>query len=149
MDSHKLVLTTDASQNYMRHKIEKNNNKPPPPLPTKKKKPKKKQPHNNNKRRTRTRAHTHTEQTTTKNVDKVLSGAHIFQASAIPSNGYIFSTDFSYYTAQWQWNVDVKCVKVTGAWNIGQGHGSRYLLIQYIKEKHYARYGGCRPYTLT
>ena len=35
-----------------------------------------------------------------KNVDKVPSGAHIFQASTIPSNGYIFSTDFSYYTAQ-------------------------------------------------
>ena len=35
-----------------------------------------------------------------KNEDKVPSGAHIFQASAIPSNGYIFSTDFSYYTAQ-------------------------------------------------
>ena len=35
------------------------------------------------------------------NVDKVPSGAHIFQASAIPSNGYIFSTDFLYYTAQW------------------------------------------------
>ena len=33
-----------------------------------------------------------------KNVDKVPSGAHIFQAN--PSNGYIFSTDFSYYTAQ-------------------------------------------------
>ena len=25
----------------------------------------------------------------------------IFQASPIPSNGYIFSTDFSYHTAQW------------------------------------------------
>ena len=36
-----------------------------------------------------------------KNVDKVPSGAHIFQASPIPSNGYIFSTDFSYNTAQW------------------------------------------------
>ena len=36
-----------------------------------------------------------------KNVDKVPSGAHIFQASVIPSNGYIFSTDFLYYTAQW------------------------------------------------
>ena len=36
-----------------------------------------------------------------KNVDKVPSGAHIFQASPIPSNGYIFSTDFSYHTAQW------------------------------------------------
>ena len=35
-----------------------------------------------------------------KNVDKVPSGAHIFQASAIPCNGYIFSTDFSYYTAK-------------------------------------------------
>ena len=35
-----------------------------------------------------------------KNEDKVPRGAHIFQASAIPSNGYIFSTDFSYYTAQ-------------------------------------------------
>ena len=34
------------------------------------------------------------------NVDKVPSGAHIFQASPIPSNGYIFSTDFSYHTAQ-------------------------------------------------
>ena len=36
-----------------------------------------------------------------KNVDKVPSGAHLFQARAIPSNGYIFSTDYSYYTAQW------------------------------------------------
>ena len=36
-----------------------------------------------------------------KNVDKVPSGAHIFQASPIPSDGYIFSTDFSYHTAQW------------------------------------------------
>ena len=38
-----------------------------------------------------------------KNVDKVPSGTHIFQANAIPSNadGYIFSTDCSYYTAQW------------------------------------------------
>ena len=35
-----------------------------------------------------------------KNVDKLPSGAHIFQASPIPSNGYIFSTDFSYHTAQ-------------------------------------------------
>ena len=35
-----------------------------------------------------------------KNVDKVPNGAHIFLASAIPCNGYIFSTDFSYYTAQ-------------------------------------------------
>ena len=35
-----------------------------------------------------------------KNVDKAPRGAHKFQASTIPSNGYIFSTDFSYYTAQ-------------------------------------------------
>ena len=38
------------------------------------------------------------------NVDKVPSEAHIFSASAIPSNGYISSTvsctDFLYYTAQ-------------------------------------------------
>ena len=34
------------------------------------------------------------------NVDKVPSGAHIFPASAIPSNGYISRTDFSYNTAQ-------------------------------------------------
>ena len=33
-----------------------------------------------------------------KNVDKVPSGAHIFRASPIPSNGYIFGTDFSYHT---------------------------------------------------
>ena len=36
-----------------------------------------------------------------KTVDKVPSGAHIFQASAIPSNDYIFSIDFSQYTTQW------------------------------------------------
>ena len=35
------------------------------------------------------------------NVDKVPSGAHIFPASAISSNGYISSADISYYTAQW------------------------------------------------
>ena len=34
------------------------------------------------------------------NVDKVPSGAHIFPASAIPSIGYISSTDFSHQTAQ-------------------------------------------------
>ena len=38
-------------------------------------------------------------------------------------------------------NVDVKCVKGTGAQNIGQGHRSRYLPSQYILEKHYARFG--------
>ena len=29
-------------------------------------------------------------------------------------------------------NVDIKCVKGTGAQNIGQGHRSRYLPSQYI-----------------
>ena len=29
-------------------------------------------------------------------------------------------------------NVIVKCVKCTGAENIGQGHGSRHLPSQYI-----------------
>ena len=36
-------------------------------------------------------------------------------------------------------NVDVKCVKVNGARNIGQGHR--------IKEEKFARFGGCRPYS--
>ena len=35
------------------------------------------------------------------------------------------------------WNIDIKCVKVTGAGNIGQ----------YTEEKHYSRFGGCRPYS--
>ena len=35
-------------------------------------------------------------------------------------------------------NVDVKRVKVTM---------SRYLPSQYIQKKHYARFGGCRPYS--
>ena len=34
------------------------------------------------------------------NVDKVPGGAHLFPASDFLSNGYISSTDFSYYTAQ-------------------------------------------------
>ena len=37
-------------------------------------------------------------------------------------------------------NVDVKCVKGTGA-------QSRYLRSPYIEEKHYARFDGCRPYS--
>ena len=41
-------------------------------------------------------------------------------------------------------NFDVKCVKVTAAQNITV---SRYLLSQYIKKKHYVRFGGCRPYS--
>ena len=39
-------------------------------------------------------------------------------------------------------NVDVKCLKVTGAGNIGQG-----TCIPYIEEKHYAGFGGCRLYS--
>ena len=39
-------------------------------------------------------------------------------------------------------NINVKCVKVTGVQNIGQGHSSRYLPSQYIKKKHYTRFGG-------
>ena len=35
-----------------------------------------------------------------KKKDKVPSGTDIFQVSAFPSNGNIFSTDFSYNTAQ-------------------------------------------------
>ena len=38
-------------------------------------------------------------------------------------------------------NVDVKCVKGTGAQNIGQGHRVKILPSQYILEKHYARFG--------
>ena len=44
-------------------------------------------------------------------------------------------------------NGDVKGVKVNGECNIGQGHWSRYLRSPYIEEKHYARFGGCRPYS--
>ena len=87
------------------------------------------------------------------NVDKEPSGAHIFQASAIPSNGYtcisstVSCTDFLYYTAQWWWNVQVKCLKVTGAWNIGQGHWVKIPAKSVHRGEHYARYGGCRPYS--
>ena len=42
-------------------------------------------------------------------------------------------------------NFDVKCVKVTGARNIGQGHW--YLQNLYTEEKHYAWFDGCRPYS--
>ena len=42
-------------------------------------------------------------------------------------------------------NFDVKCVKVTGAQNIGQGHW--YLQNLYTEEKHYAWFDGCRPYS--
>ena len=39
-------------------------------------------------------------------------------------------------------NINVKCVKVTGVQNIGQGHRSRYLPSQYIEKKHYSMFGG-------
>ena len=39
-------------------------------------------------------------------------------------------------------NVDVKCVSHCSAI-----YRSRYLPSQYIKKKHYARFGGCRPYS--
>ena len=38
------------------------------------------------------------------------------------------------------WKDDVKGVKVNGARNVGQGH-------RVIEEKHYAKLGGCRPYS--
>ena len=40
-------------------------------------------------------------------------------------------------------NINIKCVKVTGVHNIGQGH----LLSQYIEKKCYIRFGGWRPYS--
>ena len=43
-------------------------------------------------------------------------------------------------------NINVKGVKVNGAQNIGQVTKSRYLRSMYFEEKHYARFGGCRPY---
>ena len=45
------------------------------------------------------------------------------------------------------WNVDLKCVKVTGAGIQVKVIGSRYLQSPYIEEKHYTRFGGCRPYS--
>ena len=39
-------------------------------------------------------------------------------------------------------NINIKCVKVTGVHNIGQGHKSRYLSSQYIEKKRYIRFGG-------
>ena len=44
------------------------------------------------------------------------------------------------------WKGDVKGVKVNGAWNIGQGHPVK-VPAEYIEEKHYARFDGCRPYS--
>ena len=39
-------------------------------------------------------------------------------------------------------NINVKCVKVTGVQNIGQGHLVKVLPSQYIEKKHYIRFGG-------
>ena len=44
------------------------------------------------------------------------------------------------------WKGDVKGVKVNGARNIVKVTESRYLQSPHIEEKHYARFGGCRPY---
>ena len=40
-------------------------------------------------------------------------------------------------------NINIKCVKVTGVQNIGQGHQPS----QYIEKKHYIRFGGWRLYS--
>ena len=39
-------------------------------------------------------------------------------------------------------NVDAKCVKVTGAQNIGQGHRIKVPAESVHLQKHYARFGG-------
>ena len=41
------------------------------------------------------------------------------------------------------WNVNVNCVKVNGAQNIGQSHRSTYLPSQEVREMCHARYDGC------
>ena len=43
------------------------------------------------------------------------------------------------------WNVDVNYVKVTAARIYVKVTRSRYLLSQYIEEKHLTRFDGCRP----
>ena len=45
------------------------------------------------------------------------------------------------------WNVDVNYVKVTAAKIKVKVTRSRYLLSQYIEEKHFARFDDCRPYS--
>ena len=40
-------------------------------------------------------------------------------------------------------NINAKCVEVTGAQNIGQGHWVKVP----AEEKHYARFGSCSPYS--
>ena len=39
-------------------------------------------------------------------------------------------------------NINIKCVKVTGVHNIGQGHQVKVLSSQYIEKKCYIRFGG-------
>ena len=39
-------------------------------------------------------------------------------------------------------NVNVKCIKGTGAQNIDQGHRVKIPAKSVHKEKHYARFGG-------
>ena len=41
------------------------------------------------------------------------------------------------------WNVNVNCVKVNGAQNIGQGHWVKYMPSQEVREMCHARYDGC------
>ena len=45
------------------------------------------------------------------------------------------------------WNVDVNYVKVTAAKIEVKVTRSRYLPSQYIEEKHFARFDGCRSYS--
>ena len=44
-------------------------------------------------------------------------------------------------------NVNAKCVKVTGAQHIGQGHQVKVPAESVHLEKHYARFGSCWPYS--
>ena len=44
-------------------------------------------------------------------------------------------------------NVDEKCVKVTGAQNIGQGHRVKVPAESVHLEKPYARLNSCTPYS--
>ena len=39
-------------------------------------------------------------------------------------------------------NINIKCVKVTGVHNIGQGHQVKVPVNQYIEKKCYIRFGG-------
>ena len=39
-------------------------------------------------------------------------------------------------------SINVKCVKVTGVQNIGQGHQVKVLAESVYREEHYIRFGG-------